>query len=100
MSASLNAFLLYRGLALADVFHFSKSSWLFLAKIALASSVMAGGLFWLSPPFSQWLSLDFWSQASRLALLCALGIVSYFVMLWLLGVRLSHFRVQTVAESN
>ncbi|WP_290613209.1 murein biosynthesis integral membrane protein MurJ [Arsukibacterium sp. UBA3155] len=100
MSASLNAFLLYRGLAQAEVFHFSKSSWIFLAKIALASVAMAGGLFWLSPPFSLWLSLDFWSQAGRLALLCVLGIVSYFVMLWLLGVRLSDFRVQTVAESN
>ncbi|SNY54568.1 putative peptidoglycan lipid II flippase [Arsukibacterium tuosuense] len=100
MSASLNAFLLYRGLALAGVFNFSKSSWLFLAKIAVASCLMAGGLYWLSPAFTVWLALDFWAQAGRLALLCVLGIVGYFAMLWLLGVRLSHFRVQTIAESN
>ncbi|KKO47175.1 multidrug transporter MurJ [Arsukibacterium ikkense] len=100
LSASLNAYLLYRGLVLAGVFSFSKSSWVFLLKIALASSVMAAGLYWLSPPFAAWLLLDFWAQASRLGLLCVLGIVSYFVMLWLLGVRLSHFRVQTIAESN
>ncbi|WP_213996718.1 murein biosynthesis integral membrane protein MurJ [Arsukibacterium sp.] len=100
MSASLNAFLLYRGLALAGVFQVSKSSWIFLAKIVLASCLMAGGLYWLSPAFTVWLALDFWTQVIRLALLCVLGIVSYFAMLWLLGVRLSDFRVQTVAESN
>jgi putative peptidoglycan lipid II flippase len=100
LSASLNAFLLYRGLALAGVFCFSKSSGYFLAKIALASVLMASGLYWFSPPFVVWLALDFWAQAGRLALLCLLGIVSYFLMLWLLGVRLSHFRMQTVAESN
>ncbi|MBV2129440.1 murein biosynthesis integral membrane protein MurJ [Arsukibacterium indicum] len=100
MSASLNAFLLYRGLALAGVFHFRKNTWFFLAKIILASLVMAGSLFWLSPPFTAWLNFDFWAQVTRLLLLCGLGIVNYFVMLWLLGVRLSHFRVQTIAESN
>jgi len=100
MSASLNAFLLYRGLALAGVFHFRKNTWFFLAKIVLASLVMAGGLFWFSPPFTAWLTLDFWAQVTRLLLLCGRGIVSYFGMLWLLGVRLSHFRVQTIAESN
>ena len=100
LSASLNAFLLYRGLKLAGVYKLSKSSLLFLAKLLLASVVMAGLLHWQTPSLDLWVQLAFKQQVWQLAMLCVLAAVGYFILLWLLGVRLAHFKANSVAESN
>ena len=100
MSASLNAFLLYRGLKLAGVYQLSKASLVFLLKLALASLMMAALLYWQTPTLHDWVALGFSDQIWRLCLLCGLAVVGYFSLLWLFGVRLAHFRANSVAESN
>uniref|UniRef100_UPI0040474990 murein biosynthesis integral membrane protein MurJ n=1 Tax=Rheinheimera sp. TaxID=1869214 RepID=UPI0040474990 len=100
MSASLNAFLLYRGLKLAGVYQLSKASLMFLLKLALASLMMAALLYWQTPTLHDWVALGFSDQIWRLCLLCGLAVVGYFSLLWLFGVRLAHFRANSVAESN
>ena len=100
MSASLNAFLLYRGLKLAGVYQLSKTSALFLLKLLLASLMMAALLYWQTPTLNDWVALSFTTQVWRLCLLCGLAAVGYFSLLWLFGVRLAHFRTNSVAESN
>ena len=100
MSASLNAFLLYRGLKLAGVYQLSKASMLFLLKLVLASLMMAALLYWQTPTLSDWVAFSFTNQIWRLCLLCCLAVAGYFSLLWLFGVRLAHFRANSVAESN
>lgn len=100
MSASLNAFLLYRGLKLAGVYQLSKTSQVFLLKLVLASSLMAALLYWQTPTLAQWVQLSFTVQLWRLITLCGLAVAGYFLLLWLLGVRLRHFKANSVAESK
>lgn len=100
MSASLNAFLLYRGLKLAGVYQLSTTSLIFLLKLVVASSLMAALLYWQTPTLAQWVQLSFTVQLWRLITLCGLAIVGYFLLLWLLGVRLRHFKANSVAESK
>ena len=100
MSASLNAFLLYRGLKLAGVYQLSKTSRVFLLKLVIASLVMAAVLYWQTPTLAAWVQLSFTAQLWRLSALCGLAVTGYFALLWLLGVRLRHFKANSVAESN
>lgn len=100
MSASLNAFLLYRGLKLAGVYQLTKATWLYLAKLVLAATVMAALLSWQMPSFSNWLLFTFSQQALYLTGLCVAAILIYFVLLLLLGIRLSQFKANSIAESN
>lgn len=100
LSASLNAFLLYRGLKLAQVYQLSKATWLFLAKLALAALLMAALLFWQTPSFSAWLILSFSQQLMYLTGLCIAAVLVYFMLLLMLGIRLSHFKANSIAESN
>lgn len=100
MSASLNAYLLYRGLKLAGVYQLSKTSTIFLLKLVIASSLMAALLYWQTPTLAQWVQLSFTVQLWRLITLCGLAVTGYFLLLWLLGVRLRHFKANSVAESK
>lgn len=100
MSASLNAFLLYRGLKQAQIFILSKETLWFLAKLVIASVVMAGLLYWQTPLLSVWVQLSLMQQIMQLALLCAVAVAGYFVLLAAMGVRLRHFKANSVAESN
>ncbi|WP_215395801.1 murein biosynthesis integral membrane protein MurJ [Rheinheimera oceanensis] len=100
MSASLNAFLLYRGLKLAGVYQLSKTSLVFLLKLVIASCLMAALLYWQTPTLAQWVQLSFTAQVWRLSALCLLAVAGYFLLLGLLGVRLRHFKANSVAESK
>tara|TARA_Y100001963_G_scaffold156299_1_gene249554 strand:+ start:8253 stop:9827 length:1575 start_codon:yes stop_codon:yes gene_type:complete len=100
MSASLNAFLLYRGLKTTGVYQLTQTTLWFLAKLIAASGVMAALLYWQTPTLNSWVQLSFSHQVWRLSLLCVSAIVGYFTLLWLLGVRLAHFKANSVAESN
>jgi len=100
MSASLNAFLLYRGLNKAGIFTLSKTTLWFLAKLTIASLVMAALLYWQMPDLSLWVELSLQQKIWQLALLCIVAIVSYFALLAVMGVRLRHFKANSVAESN
>lgn len=100
LSASLNAFLLYRGLKVAGVFQLSRHTLMFLAKLMVASMVMAGLLYWQMPPFTLWLTMALHTQVLQLCLFCVIAIVGYFTLLYVLGVRLQHFKANSIAESN
>jgi putative peptidoglycan lipid II flippase len=100
LSASLNAFLLYRGLKLAGVYQLSKSTQVFLFKLIMASVLMAALLYWQTPTLMVWIELSTSVQIWRLSLLCLLAIVGYFALLVAMGVRLRHFKANSVAESN
>ncbi|WP_386698247.1 murein biosynthesis integral membrane protein MurJ [Lonepinella sp. MS14436] len=87
MSATLNAYLLYRGLAQADVYHFSKKSAVFFVKVLLSAVVMGSLVWYFSPELMTWHAMTFFKRVHWLAWLICLAAVSYFAMLILLGIR-------------
>lgn len=100
LSASLNAFLLYRGLKLAGIYQFSRHTFGFILKLILGSVVMAAALYWSSPALAEWVELSLMQQVILLTALCFGAVVGYFAVLLLLGVRLKHFKADSVAESH
>ncbi|WP_423187373.1 murein biosynthesis integral membrane protein MurJ [Alishewanella sp. d11] len=100
LSASLNAFLLYRGLQRSGVYQLSKRTAIFLAKLALASAVMAAVLYYFNPVLAVWTELSLWQQIGQLSVLCAGAVVGYFGLLLLFGIRLADFKPKTIAESK
>lgn len=91
MSATLNACLLYRGLAKAEVYRFSHKSALFLAKVFAASVLMGTALSYYTPGIEQWASMTFLMRVHWLAWLIVLAVLVYGGMLILLGIRKSAF---------
>ncbi|MFC0323359.1 murein biosynthesis integral membrane protein MurJ [Gallibacterium melopsittaci] len=87
MSATLNAFLLYRGLTKQEVYHFSTKSLLFFGKVVLAAGMMGGVLFYFTPSLSEWYAMTFAWRVIWLAGLIAVAAVCYLCVLLILGVR-------------
>jgi putative peptidoglycan lipid II flippase len=99
MSASCNAFLLYRQLKKENVYQFSSMSLRFTIKCIVASIVM-GCVTWYVSSYYYWASWAFVQQVILLIALVALAGVSYFTMLFLMGVRLNTIKSVAITESN
>ncbi|GIU27283.1 murein biosynthesis integral membrane protein MurJ [Shewanella sp. MBTL60-007] len=87
LSALLNAFLLYRGLHIANVYRIQKSTLIFSVKVLLAAGVMLAVLFKFDPTTAQWIDLSFIERSFTLAKLIAFAAISYFICLVCLGIR-------------
>jgi putative peptidoglycan lipid II flippase len=73
--------------------HKPQPGWLgFLIKLLLAVGAMGALLWWFAGDAALWHSLPVWARVWRLTWLVALGAGVYFVVLWLLGFRLSDFK--------
>ena len=95
LSAFLNAALLYRGLSRQGTLR-SEPGWPgFLLRVSLAALFMSGVLFWGSGTVESWLPMSLVERVSRLVLWVSIGAIIYFVVLALLGVRPSQFRIST-----
>jgi len=91
LSAALNAFLLYRGLRKEKVYQPEKG-WLWLfARILGASLLMAVVIVWFAPEMAFWLEAERLLKIGWLAGLIAAGMLVYFAVLLLSGVRIRHF---------
>ena len=99
MSASCNAFLLYRQLKKENVYQFSSMSLRFTIKCIVASLVM-GCVTWYVSSYYFWASWAFAQQVILLIALVVLAGVSYFAMLFLMGVRLNTIKSVAITESN
>ncbi len=94
VGAMLNAGLLYAGLVRMGIIQPGHVMRGLLARIVIASSAMAALLAWLGGDLAFWLATGTWVRVLRLSGLIAAGIVVYFGVLWLLGVRAKQFRLQ------
>jgi putative peptidoglycan lipid II flippase len=95
MSATLNAWMLYRGLKQANIYHISTNTKIFIGKLMFAAGVMAAVVYQLSADFNVWLSMAFLEQIFQLVLCISVGCLSYFIMIFLLGIRLGDFKVKS-----
>ena len=87
MSATLNAYLLYRGLAKADVYHFSRQSAVFFLKVFCAAAMMGLLVWYNSPTLIEWNAMSFLTRVHWLAWLIVLAAMVYGGILVLLGIR-------------
>lgn len=95
MSATLNAFLLYQGLRKQNVFQFSKNTLFFILKLIISALVMAIVVYYISPSFEIWLEMLFVDQILKLIQCISLGMLSYFICIILLGIRIQNFRLNS-----
>lgn len=86
LSAGLNALLLYRGLARADVFRVQSGTVWYLARVVIAGLVM-GAVIWFGVASGpNWIDAGVLERIWRLGLWIVVGMTVYFVALSLLGV--------------
>jgi putative peptidoglycan lipid II flippase len=97
VGAMLNAGLLYVGLARVGIIHPGHVMRGLLVRIVIATAAMAALLAWLGGDLAFWLASHTAVRVMRLSGLIAAGIVVYFGVLWLLGVRANQFRLQPPA---
>ena len=91
-SGVINAYLLWHGLAKAKV-HQANKGWLrFALQITVACVAMVGILLFTLNSIGQWYNLGLMAQILNLSMLVALGGVSYFAVLFALGIRLKDLR--------
>ncbi|EIJ70473.1 murein biosynthesis integral membrane protein MurJ [Pasteurella bettyae] len=95
MSATLNAYLLYRGLSQAGVYRFSKQSAVFFVKILISALVMGGVLWHYTPAIETWQAMTMFKRIHWLAWLMFLAAMVYFPMLVIMGVRKHHLLART-----
>jgi putative peptidoglycan lipid II flippase len=98
VGAMLNAGLLYVGLVRMGIVRPGHVMRGLLVRIAIASAVMAAVLAWFGGDLAYWLSTGTLVRVVRLSGLIVVGIVVYFGVLWLLGVRAGQFRLKAVAQ--
>ncbi|MDO8958603.1 MAG: murein biosynthesis integral membrane protein MurJ, partial [Rhodocyclaceae bacterium] len=92
IASCLNAALLYRGLRRCDAY-LPAPGWLpFLLKLGIALLAMGAALWFAMGDNGSWLVMTGTQKILRLGIVVAVGIVSYFATLTLLGFRLRDFR--------
>jgi putative peptidoglycan lipid II flippase len=92
LAAVLNALLLLRGLVRGGYYR-ARPGWkAYTLRLALASAGMVAAVLALLPELSVWLEWHWLRRALEMALLCGVGVVTYFAVHWLLGTRLSELR--------
>lgn len=92
ISAFINAGLLYRGLKKAGVYS-PLAGWLkLLLQTGFAVSVMGALIFMVSGELSFWITATASQRILQLSWIIPLGAISYFIVLWLSGVRFSQLQ--------
>lgn len=86
LSGAMNAYLLYRRLAIDGVYKIAKDTWWFVLRIVIASLLMLACILWFSSTIS-WTELSTIGRISNLAYTIGVGLVSYLVCVLVLGIR-------------
>ncbi len=92
LSAWLNAFLLWRGLAKEGAWKAQAGAMKFFVQLAIANGVLAAVILLLNKPVPAWLADGGLDRTLTMAVLVAAGVLAYFATLFVLGVRVRHFR--------
>ena len=91
VGAFVNAILLYKGLRKTNVFQPEAGWFAYLAKIFIACGLMAALLLLMAGDLDSWTAASAFERINRLALIIGAGAGTYFLVLFVLGVRPRHF---------
>lgn len=87
-SAFLNAILLARGLIKLKLLHLG-SEWLgFVLRLSIALVALFIVLFFLTPEADYWYTANLTARLTQLGLIIGAGLATYFIALWLAGIKL------------
>src|SRR3989338_5501396 len=95
LSSVLNAGLLWILLSKNGIFHAGSQWRKATVQLILANGVMGVLIAWMAGDVAPWLTWSVMIRALHLAGILSAGIVSYIAMLWIMGLRLRHFRSPT-----
>lgn len=95
LSATLNAALLYRGLAQLKVYRFSAQTVWFVARVLVATIAMVAVIVLFNEPTEVWLTLSLAEKALLLGQLIGIGALVFALALVILGIRKDSFKVAT-----
>jgi len=90
-SAYFNAAMLALTLKKDSIFENFETFTLSILKILLACCAMSLIILWLSPPLDSWAQWQWFERVYQLAWLILPGILSYALMLWIMGLRRDQF---------
>ena len=99
LSATCNAFLLYYFLSKQGVYQFSKFSIGFTAKCFISSVAMAFVTFWCEQQLI-WQSIGLGQQILFLISLLLIAIITYFSLLFILGIRVNTIKNVSFAKKS
>jgi putative peptidoglycan lipid II flippase len=92
VSSAVNAFLLWRGLRRSGVYQPSHLWGTLLLRVTAACVVMAALCWWMAASLDVWLAYPQWERLLRCLAGISLAALLYFVVLYVLGVRVSDLR--------
>ncbi|MGB7816108.1 MAG: murein biosynthesis integral membrane protein MurJ [Methylotenera sp.] len=95
LGACMNAGLLYYYLRQANVYQPQAGWFLFMAKLALAVIAMAIALHFAAGSDAAWMAYKLMPKLIHLSGLLVLGSATYFIALWLMGIRIKDFMHRT-----
>lgn len=95
LGACMNAGLLYYYLRKANIYQ-PQPGWLaFMTKLTIAVGAMAFALHLAAGSNDMWMAYHLIPKLIHLALLLVIGVITYFAVLWLLGIRVKDFIQRT-----
>jgi len=92
ISATVNTFLLWRGLRREGVYRPGPGWNALLARVVFANAAMAALLWWFGRDLATWLAAPAAERAGRLAVCITAAAATYFAALWIAGLRPSQLR--------
>jgi len=87
LSALLNALLLYVLLRKRGIYVPQAGTSIFVSKVLLSALVMALLVWWVCPVQAEWFAAGLWRKIAMLSAIIGFGALSYFLCLWVLGLR-------------
>ncbi|MFW5432594.1 MAG: murein biosynthesis integral membrane protein MurJ [Methylophilaceae bacterium] len=96
LGACVNAGLLFYNLRKNNLYKPQAGWLLFILKLVLAVAVMAVAIHFAAGADANWLEYGLFEKMTRLLGLLLLGSCTYFVMLWLMGIRVKDFMRRTI----
>lgn len=95
LGACMNAGLLYYYLRQANVYKPQAGWFLFMTKLAVAVIAMAIALHYAAGSDATWMTYKLMPKLIHLSGLLVLGSATYFIALWLMGIRIKDFMHRT-----
>ncbi|MBX2848031.1 MAG: murein biosynthesis integral membrane protein MurJ [Acidiferrobacterales bacterium] len=78
-----------------------KAGWpWFIVRIMVAVGLMSGCLLLLNQPAEAWFAQDLWQRIGRLLVMVTAGVVSYFAILMILGIRPQQLLLKPSSETS
>lgn len=95
LSGTVNAISLFQGLYRRGIYTPGRSTLIFFIRMLVATLAMAVVLEWLKAPLEQWIAWSQWSSVWELTKLLVIGVATYILTMFTVGIRIHHFKTVT-----